>query len=188
MNKYYNAGAASTTSAPWFSSIYKASIYAASILTLIYWTTTEQTSFGALAAALFTFALGLLMILILTINNIQKTTNSLYGILSQVIKQSGPILLVVGFIGYFLYLIFTYRNSITNAHVAPTYYTFTNLTISLIFIQILILLQYQTTDGYIFMTNITSSILYLINVLLFICVTTVSNTLRFFTTDGFHTR
>jgi hypothetical protein len=177
MNKYNN----------WFITVYKTFIYVAIILFLIYLLTSGSASIGALLTAFFLFILGLLMLLFLTINHIQTISigHNFSWLLYQIIKQTGPILLNVGFIGYILYLIFIYKNMIESGNVSSSYNTFMNISVMLIFVQIYILMQNQTIDGHIYVSNITSGVLYLLNIILFVCVNIIHTILQYFTTDGF---
>ena len=171
--------------APWFSSIYKALIYVALVLFIIYIMNTGAASLGALLTAFFVIILGFLMVLVLTINQIQLVSQGFGSTVTSLLKQTGPILLVLGFIGYLLFLVFTYKGIIESGHVSSSYGTFMTLSVMLILSQIYILLQHQTADGYIVVSGVTSGILYLLNILLFICVNIVHAILRYFTTDGF---
>lgn len=173
-----------TNAAPWFTGVYKMFIYTATVLFIIYmFSASGTTAVGALIASFFIFGLGLLMILMLTINHLQIIHSSIFNL----IKTAGPVLILVGFIGYLLWLVFNYKPIIESGHVSPTYNTFMNISVLLILAQIWLLIQNQGASGYIAMNNITSSILYLLNVLLFICVNIIHSTLRYFTTDGFNT-
>lgn len=171
----------SSSPAPWFTSIYKMFIYTATVLFVIYMFTTGTTAVGALITSFFIFGIGLLMLLMLTINHLQAIHSSVLNLL----KTGGPILILVAFIGYLLWLVFNYKSTIESGHVSPTYNTFMNISVLLILAQIWLLIQNQLASGYINITGVTSSILYLLNVLLFICVNIIHSTLRYFTTDGF---
>lgn len=169
----------------WFIDIYKALIYVSVILFIIYFMTDGQLSWGALIASFSVFILSLSCALVLIFNNIQIITQSTYSFLYEIIKQSGPILLILGFVGYLLYLIIIYKNLIQSNHVSNSYHTFMNICIILIIFQIYILLQNKTEKGYINISSITSGILYIFNILLFICVNIINTILKYFTTDGF---
>lgn len=169
----------------WFINIYKALIYVSIILFIVYFSTNGEVSWGALIASFCVFILSLMCALVLIYNNIQSITQTNFGFLYQAIKQTGPLLLILGFIGYLLYLIITYKNIIVSDHVSNSYHTFMNISIILIIFQIYILLQNKTEKGYINITPITSGILYIFNILLFICINIINTILKYFTTDGF---
>jgi hypothetical protein len=174
-------------SAPWFISVNKMLSYTAFIVFIIYLFTSGTTAIGALLTSFFIFIIALLMVLVLTINYIQtiSNANSAMQTIGALFKQATPILLILAFIGYLLWLVFTYKPVIVSGHVAPSYNVFMNLSVLLILAQMYILMQSQTPRGYVALTSLTSSTLYLLDVLLFICVNIIHSTLRYFTTDGF---
>lgn len=169
----------------WFINIYKAFIYVSIILFIIYFSTSGEISWGALIASFCVFILSLICALILIYNNIQLITQGRFSFLYEIIKQSGPILIILGCVAYLLYLVITYKNNITSDHVSGSYHTFMNICIIIILLQIYILLQNKTERGYINITPIISGILYIFNILLFICVNFINTILKYFTTDGF---
>lgn len=173
------------TKTPWYSTLYKTFIYVSLILFIIYYMTTGETSVASLLTSFFIIILGLFMILVLTVNQIQQYSKNIGETLYQLFKQTGAILCILGFIGFLLYLVFTYKKLIVSNHISSSYGIFMNLSVLLIFSQIYILLQNQTPEGYIQISGITSGILYLLNIILFVCVNIIYTTLTYFTTDGF---
>jgi hypothetical protein len=95
---------------------------------------------------------------------------------------------MLAIIGFILYLIIFYKQPITEGHVSKSYYTFSNINIILLLLQIyLVYLNIDTdkfeTTGKI--SKVTSSLLYLLGVLTGICSIILFTILKYFRTDGF---
>lgn len=81
-----------------------------------------------------------------------------------------------------------YKNKIINEQVSNSYYSFSNVTIILILLQLYIIYSNISTDKFISsgkLSKVTSSIIYLINVLTIISSIILFTILKYYTTDGF---
>ena len=102
--------------------------------------------------------------------------------------STGPFLLILGVIGFVLYLIITYKSNIVNDNVSQSYYSFSNITIILILIQLYIVFSNISTPKFEEtgkISKVTSSIIYLLGVLSAISSIIMFTILKYFTTDGF---
>ena len=104
--------------------------------------------------------------------------------------SSGPFLLMLAVISLVLYLIVKYKNNIIENHVSSGYYSFSNITALLIFIQLYVIYtniftdKFQNTGK---IEKVTSSIIYLLGVLSSMTVAILYIILKYYTTDGFAT-
>lgn len=178
-----NAPATSILHINW---VYKAFVYSAAILFATYLFSEGATALGALITSFCLFAVGLFLLLVITIYYIQTAANmTAWHTTTATLKHAGPILIVMGFIIYLLWLVFKYKGVIQSGHVAPTYGTFMNISVALVLAQIWLLMKNQAANGAVAMSSVTSAMAYFLDLLLFICVNTIHTTLRYFTTDGF---
>jgi glucan phosphoethanolaminetransferase (alkaline phosphatase superfamily) len=116
----------------WYSGIYKAFILASAVSFFISFFTTGTNSYGSILTGYSTLILGIIMILILLFNNIFRVSQNTTQTLSALLMTTGPFLLILGVIGFILYLVITYKNIIVEGHVATSYYTFTKISVILI--------------------------------------------------------
>ena len=82
----------------------------------------------------------------------------------------------------------TYKNNIINGRVSKGYYSFSNISVLLLFIQLYIVYTNITTDKFETtgkISKVTSSIIYLLSVLSGICAVILFTILKYYTTDGF---
>jgi hypothetical protein len=176
----------------WYSSIYKAFIYAGIIAFIIGSLTDSKTSLGAYMAGYSVFILAMLMILVILFSNILKSNSNptLNNLMNSIIMISGPFLLILGIISFVLYLLIKYKDSIVDGKVAPGYYSFSNIIVILLFIQFYLVYtnidteKFETTGK---MSKVISSIIYLIGVLTAICSIILYTILKYYSTDGFST-
>lgn len=176
----------STIGVTWITGIYKAFVYSAAILFIAYLFTQGGTALGALLTSLFLFLAGLFMLLVITIYYIQNASHAAATVVAiATLQQAAPILIIMGFVGYLLWLVFKYKGVIESGHVAPSYNTFMNISVALILAQMGLLMRNQSPSGAVAMSSVTSGVVYLIDFVLFICVNIIHTTLRYFTTDGF---
>ena len=169
----------------WYSSIYIACLYASLFCFVIGFFSTSQTALGAYIAGYSVLILSIMMILIILFNNILKTPSN---VISNILMNAGPFILVLGVISFMLYLLIKYFNEIKLGHVSPSFNSFSNIIVMLIFLQVYLI--YNNIDSHSFdvsgkISKVTSSLIYLLLVLTMICSVNIYIILKYFTTDGF---
>ena len=174
----------------WYSSIYKAFIISAIISFVIGFFSEGKVSLGSYITGYSVLILGIMMILLILFNSIMKITEgqSILQILYTILLTAGPFLLMLGVIGFILYLMITYKSIILQGHVANGYHSFSNINIILILIQLYIVYTNISSDSFEKtgkMSKVTSSMVYLLGVLSAITSIILYTILRYFTTDGF---
>jgi len=174
----------------WYSSIYKAFLMSSIIAFIISFFSQGEVSIGASIAGYSVLILGILMILIILFQNILKYygNQGLLQFIFTILATAGPFLLILGVIGFILYLIIFYKNLIVDNHVSLGYYTFSNIAKILLLIQLYIV--YKNISSNQFENNgklslLTSSLIYLLGVLTAICSLILFTILKYYTTDGF---
>lgn len=176
--------------ADWFSNVYKGFILSSVISFIIGMSTQGTASLGAYIAGYSVLTLGIMMILLMIFN---KTTTSTqdqtsFQMILTILMTSGPFILMLGYISFILYLIITYQDNINSGNVSPSYYSFSNIGLMLLLIQLYFVYTNITTNKFQSsgqLSKVTNSILLLISVLTFICGIILFTILRYFTTDGF---
>ncbi len=174
----------------WYSTIYKAFIYAACLAFILGFFTDNATSIGAYLAGYSALILGVMMILIILFTNVLKITSndSMMQILYSILITSGPFILILGIISFVLYLLIQYKNNIIEGRVAPSYNSFSNIIVILLMLQIYIIItninneKFETTGK---LSKVTSSIIYLLGVLTGISSIILNTILKYYSTDGF---
>jgi len=176
--------------ANWYSSIYKGCIYASLISFIIGFFSTPQVTLGAYIAGYSVLIFSIMMILIVLFNGIFKTStnNSITQQLYTIFMTSGPLILMLGVICFVLYLLITHYNKISAGQVSSSYNSFSNIIVMLLFLQVY--LVYTNIDNSNFessgkISKVTSSIMYLLGVLITICSINLYIILKYYTTDGF---
>jgi hypothetical protein len=134
--------------------------------------------------------LGIMMILIILFKNILKVNQnqSTLKLLYSILINTGPFLLILGVIGFILYLIIFYKDNIIANHVSHSYFTFSNITIILLLLQLYIVytnISSETFETSGKLSKITSSLIYLLGVLTCMCSLILFTILKYYTTDGF---
>lgn len=169
--------------------MYKSLIFVSIILLVISFFTSGNTTIGALISGYSALTLSILMILIILLNSLLPTMQGkpIKEILMTVLIAIGPFFLMLTVLGILLYLVITYNSLISDGHVSTNYYTFSNITVLLFLLQSYLLYTDMDTDKF-KLTNriskLTSSLVYLIGVLTFICSMILYTILKYFTTDG----
>jgi hypothetical protein len=174
----------------WYSSIYKAFIMASVIAFLISFFSSGEVSLGAALAGYSVLILGIMMLLLILFQNILKINEnqSFLQLMYSITMSTGPFLLMLGVIGFILYLIIYYKPIIIDEHVAQSYYTFSNMVIVLLLVQLYIVYTNITTEKFEAtgkLSKLTSSLVYLLGVLTTICSLIMFTILKYYTTDGF---
>ena len=174
----------------WYASIYKGFIIAGLVAFLIGFFTQGQTSLGAYISGYSVLTLGIMMILLILFNGVlsRSPNESALSLAYTILLTSGPFLLMLAVISFILYLMITYKNNIINNRVSQNYYSFSNISVILLFIQLYILYTNITTNKFETtgqMSKVTSSIIYLLSILGAICSVILFTILKYYTTDGF---
>jgi lysylphosphatidylglycerol synthetase-like protein (DUF2156 family) len=175
----------------WYSGIYKAFIISSIVSFLISIFSTGKTAYNSLISGYSSLTLGLMMILTIVITKIMKLNSgsTTKELLLTILMSLGPFLLMMFIIGFILYLIIVYKDPILENHVSNSYYTFSNITIILLLIQIFIvyskILDTKEFEESGKISKILSSLLYLLGVLSLYSTMIIYIVLKYFRTDGF---
>ena len=103
------------------------------------------------------------------------------------IYTAGPFLVLLGIIGYTLYLVITYKSRIAAGNIAPGYASFTNISIILILMQLFLFYMgsqkdsFKTTNR---LDRVYSMLLYFIGIINIVTIITIGIILAYFSTDG----
>jgi len=174
----------------WYASIYKAFIMASVIAFLISFFSTGDVSLGASLAGYSVLILGIMMILIILFQNILKSNQNqgTFQLIYSILVNTGPFIFILGVIAFILYLIINYKNMIMANHVSQSYYTFSNIAIVLLLLQLYIVYTNISSDKFETsgkLSKVTSSLIYLLAVLTSMCSLILFIILKYYTTDGF---
>jgi hypothetical protein len=176
--------------ADWYSTIYKACIYASSVAFIIGFFTNSKASLGAYLAGYSVLILGIMMVLVILFSQVLKVTSnsSTLQLLYLIFITAGPFILMLGIISFVLYLLIQYKNNIIEGHISPSYNSFSNIIVILLMLQLFIVMnninteKFETTGK---MSKVTSSIIYLLSVLTGISSIILYTILKYYSTDGF---
>lgn len=174
----------------WYSSVYKAFIFAGVIAFILGFFTKDKTSLGAYMAGYSVYILAILMILTILLSNLFRITanDSTFSQIYSILTVTGPFILILAVISFVLYLLIRYKDNIISGHVASGYSSFSNIIVMLLFLQFYLVYttinsdKFQTTGK---MTKVVSSSIYLLGVLSSICSIILYTILKYYTTDGF---
>jgi hypothetical protein len=174
-----------------YSGIYKAFIITSIISFLISIFSGGKTSYNSLISGYSSLTLGLMMILTIIITKILELNSKVSNkeLLIIILMSLGPFLLMLSIVGFILYLIIFYKDPILENHVSNSYYTFSNITITILLIQIYIIYSnILNTKEFIEsgkISRILSSVMYLFCVLTLYSTMIIYIVLKYFRTDGF---
>jgi hypothetical protein len=166
--------------------IYFGLVFVGAILAIISLSVTTDSS-ANLSISSYTFLSAGIILMIVLLSNKIKTGGSTMEFLSAFITNTGPLLLLLGIIGYTLYLIITFKDKIDSGSLSDSYGLFSKLSICFILMQLYII--YNGMQNANFRENGTiskmnSSYSYLAGVINVFIVVTLSTILFYFTTDG----
>jgi hypothetical protein len=174
----------------WYSTVYKSFIYAGVISFILGFFTDSNTSLGAYIAGYSILLLAILMILIISFNNILNVDGNIstFQLLYSIIMMTGPFILILGIIAFVLYLLVKYQSNIVDGNVAPGYNSYSNIIVILLLIQIYLIYSNMDTEKFRItgtLSKVTSSIVYFIGVITAICSIILYRVLKYYSTDGF---
>ena len=173
--------------APLVQSLYIALTAVSAICFLIGFSTSGIASFSALIVA---YCFLIILILFILLNLLQKSNGankSMFQAILYLFNRLGPLILMLGTIGFLMYLLIYYKTPILAGQVAPSYSNFNNAALGFILLQLFILYksidseQYQQTGK---ISPITTSLLFLFSVCTLICSLIIYTILNYFRTDG----
>ena len=170
-----------------YTIIYKTCIITSIIAFVIYFFTSGDVSIYILTTSYGILIFGILMILLLLLNNIDPLITSPLKIILSILSISGPFLVLFFIIGILLYLIINYKNVIIDGHVSNSYNIFNNLSIVLLILQLSIIYtsinneNFKKTGS---LSKIITSLLYLLSLLISICLLILFVLLNYYNTDG----
>lgn len=173
----------------WYSSIYKAFILASIICFLLTFFFTGKTYLGSLITGYSTLTLGILLIVIILMNGILNNNPDFnISVLLELLRITGPFLLMLSVIGFILYLVIENKKRIEEGRVANGYYNFSNIIIILFLLQTY--LTYTSINNDKFestgrISKVTINLIYLLGVLSGISSLILFTILKYFATDGF---
>lgn len=138
------------------------------------------TSYSLFIAGLF--------VLIIKIQQQQTVeTNDILKFIQSFLLNLGPFILLSGLIIYLMYLTIRYKTIISSGHVSSSYSVFNNISILFLCIQIYVFYRAMNQPSYKEKKVIPvmyNSFIYLLTLINFIIVLTISNILKYFSTDG----
>ena len=174
----------------WYSGVYKALIIGSVVSFLISFFSSGKMAYGSLVSGYSILTLGVMMILTILISKVLEITknDSTKQMILTILITLGPFLLMLAVIGFILYLIIFYKEPIIDNHVSQNYYTFSNITVILLLIQLYIIYQHINTKEFDIsgkISKVTSSLIYLIGVLTSFSAMIIYIILKYFRTDGF---
>jgi hypothetical protein len=183
----------------WYRSTYNALLIVSVMLFLIAFGTTGDVNIGTTISAYSLLVLSIFMILVLVVNTtLLAETNDISGFQSimDVLRSAGPLFLILGVIGFVLYLLIYYKNDILENRVSNSYYTFSNITTLIVLTQIYLLYTNMnnmnnmktTDDGFntpFKLSKVVSGCLLIIGLFSLMSSMILYTILRYYTTDGF---
>jgi hypothetical protein len=170
----------------WYSGVYKAFILASVVAFIISTFSTGKVAYGAELAGYSSLILGVMLILVILFKNLFSGSPESSGI-TNVLMSTGPFILMLGVIGFILYLMIVYKGVIIDGHVSPNYQTFSNIAIILFLIQVYVVYTNLSSDKFTAtgkLSKVTASMIYLFGILTLICSLILYTILKYFRTDG----
>jgi hypothetical protein len=173
-----------------YSTFYKACIYASIVAFIFGFFTSSTTSLGAYLAGYSVLILGIMMILVILFSQVLKATanDSAVQILYSILMTSGPFILMLGIISFVLYSLIRYKNNIIEGHIADSYNSFSNIIVILLVLQLFLVMNNINTEKFESsgkISKVTSNMIYLLGVLTGISSIILYTILKYYSTDGF---
>ena len=173
----------------WYKSTYNSLLIAAVMLFLIAFGTTGSINIGTTISAYILLILSVFMILILVVNKTLSSEADVSGFQSimDALRTAGPLFLILGVIGFVLYLLIYYKDDILGNRVSNSYYTFSNITTLIVLMQIYLLYtNMNVKEGFKGqLSKVVSGCLLIIGLFSVMSSMILYTILRYYTTDGF---
>jgi hypothetical protein len=174
----------------WYSSVYKGFIIASIIAFIIGFFSSGAVSLDSFIAGYSILILGIMMLMMLLINQALSVApnGSTLEVIYNTCYTTGPFLLMLGAVGFILYLMIIYKTNIIEQKVSQSYYTFSNISVIILLLQLYIVYTNISTPNFEKtgkISKVAASIIYLLGVLGIISSIILFTILHYFTTDGF---
>ena len=176
-----------------YSSLYKSCLLSSVVAFIIGFFSSGNISVDSYITGYSILLLGIMMILIILLNNILKITQDqqIFQLIYTILISTGPFLLMLLNIAFILYLIISYKDKIVENNISKSYHSFSNITIILILIQLYIIYTNISNDNFEKtgkINKVTISIIYLLGIFASISSIIIFTILKYFTTDGFQVK
>jgi hypothetical protein len=172
-----------------YRGLYKGLMPVAIILFILGLSTDANLSLGCYQAGYVTLGFSILLILLVLISNLSSENQEFsFKLLGSVLTNTMPFFLMLALLCFLLYYSIKYQDKISRGAVSDGYYTFSNISIVLLFIQMYIIYtnvaskEFEETHK---ISQTNSSIIFLLCVLISFCVNIIHIILKYYTTDGF---
>jgi hypothetical protein len=175
----------------WFSIVYKGLILTAIITFIISFFTEGKAAYGAEITGYSILIIAVMMVVInlfVKILNRKSENKGTIGEFFNLFLITLPFILMLITLIFVFYLLIYFKDKIMGGNLSPTFYSFNNINLLLVFIEIYILYtvlsekNFENTGQF---PKIKSNLLLLIAVLSIISTINVYIILKYFTTDGF---
>lgn len=174
------------------ATIYRACMIVSSVLFIISFFSqgTKSIYVNSYLTGCSVLIFGIMMMLIILFNNILKQNQNASNsqLFFRIFGTTGPFIFTLFILGFVLYLFIKYYTRINEGHISNSYYSFSNVFVMLMLLQIFLVYKYIDSD--LFETSgkipkVVNSIIYLLGLFSFICSTILFIILKYYTTDGF---
>lgn len=174
----------------WYTTVYKALIFAGIMSFIMGFFTESKTSLGAYFAGYSVFVMSIMMILVILFYNILKTNQNagFSDVLYNVFIVAGPFMLILAIIAYVFYLLVKYKNKIVDGNVSKGYNIFNNVIVMLLLVQFYVIYSSVSSEQFSATGKIPKTmagLVYLLSVLTGISAIILTTILKYYSTDGF---
>ena len=177
----------------WFSRVYIGFIVSSILSFLIAFFSEGITSYGAYISGYLILIIAIMLIILTLFNKILNNTTqegTSFSSLMKVLSTSIPFLIMLFTIAFLFYIMIIYKDRIIDNQISPSYYSFNNINIILLLIQIYLVYEIITSKEFetagIF-PKLTANIVVLLGILGMISSINIFIILKYYTTDGFTT-
>jgi hypothetical protein len=175
----------------WYHGIYKSLIFTSAIVFTIGLSAGGDIALGSYITGYVLLTLSILLVSIdITKRELDEKSDTgagIFKIMLSMFMNLGPFLLMLAVVLFMMSMLIKYKSNISEGRVTSGYYSFSNIIILLLITQLYIVYSNMksTTSEPPKITKVTSSVLYLLGVLMMICSTIIYTILTYYTTDGF---
>uniref|UniRef100_A0A6C0K4F5 V-ATPase proteolipid subunit C-like domain-containing protein n=1 Tax=viral metagenome TaxID=1070528 RepID=A0A6C0K4F5_9ZZZZ len=165
----------------WYSNIYNSLIVVGIIIIICTMGSSSASSLTGTITGYSFIITGTLLLMGYLMNNMKGLS-----IISQLITV-GPFVVLIGILVYMIYLLSFYFNQITNGNVSNGYYSFMNIFVVLLMVQMFIFYNGTRDKSFIetgAIGKVTGLVLYFLEIINIIVVITLGIILKYFSTDG----